>query len=155
MTVTHKRFVIIFTALAMGLATLAWAGPGAGFGRGPGGMRGDPEQRWAMMQERQAARLNLLQESLDLKLEQEPAWQAFEAAQQAHRAVMKDNRASVPATRTVPEHFAERIQFMEQRLTTLKAVASAADDLYAVLTPAQQAVLDTHFAQRGGRRWGP
>lgn len=161
MKVMNKRFAIISTAAALGLASLAWAGPDGdcpGFGGGPGdgpggGMRGAPEQRWDMIQERQEARLNLLKERLNLTDDQQPAWQTFETAQKAQRSLNKGDMEQLEAAQTVPERFAQRIQFMEQRLSSMQTLAKAADDLYTQLSPAQKAVMDTQFAQRGGRHW--
>ena len=71
MNTLHKRFAIILTAAAIGLASFAWAGPGDGYGCGYGGMRGDPEQRRALMQERRAERLDLMRAKLNLTAAQQ------------------------------------------------------------------------------------
>ncbi len=152
---------------AAGLAS-PWGGQGRMMGQGPGdcpmmksGSRwgGDPEQRAALMRERHAERMELLEARLKLKPEQQTAWQAFIAAQTAHHETMwQGRRAMRDRATTAPALFEQRIQGMEQRLASMKTTAQAANDLYATLDAEQKQVMDRFFTDRPGRgmmRGGP
>jgi hypothetical protein len=80
------------------------------------------------------------------------AWQAFVDAQTAHRNTMQSGpwQRQQQAQMNAPEYFNNRVQFMEQRLTSLQNVAKAAGDLYATLTPEQQTVMNDFLASRPG-----
>jgi hypothetical protein len=47
------------------------------------------------------------------------------------------------------------IQFMEDRLAGMKAVAGAANELYKDLSPEQQTIMDDFFASRRFHGGGP
>jgi protein CpxP len=84
------------------------------------------------------AHLSKFKTELKLTAAQEPAWQAFEktvkAQQNAHHGKHDMTEGGDPMQ--------ARIDFMEQRLAGMKAVAKARADLFAVLTPEQKAVAD-------------
>jgi hypothetical protein len=170
---TPRKTLLAITMIAgLGVTAAAVAGPGGGHGRmmgyGPedcpmmrGGHKwgGGPEQRAAMMRERQAERMELLEARLKLQPEQQAAWQAFVAARTAHHdAMWQGRRAMRDRATTAPAHFEQRIQGMEQRLASMKTTAQAANDLYATLDAEQKQVMDRFFTERprrGMMRGGP
>lgn len=155
--------IAMIAGLGVTAASLAstWGGQGRMMGQGPedcpmmkgGRWGGDLEQRAAMMRERHAERMELLEARLKLKPEQQASWQAFIAAQTAHRDTMWQGRRTMrDRPTTAPAHFEQRIQGMEQRLASLKTTAQAANDLYATLDAEQKQVMDRFFTERPGRR---
>lgn len=164
MKTLRKNLLAVAAAAGLGLSAVVVAGPGqgpmwggdcpmmGGGGYGPmmGGPRGaGPGPRHAMMQQYHAERMELLAARLKLKPEQEAAWKSFLAAQDAHhQAKFKARREMRDKDDTALEHFQERVQFMEQNLTDMKAVVKSAGDLYATLDPTQQQVMDQFFTER-------
>lgn len=139
---------LTLAAGTVGAGPWGGGGPGSGGPWGGGGPHGgDPAQRLEMMQQRQAARLDQLRQTLQLRPDQESTWQAFVAAHQAMPPGGHWKAMQQQASGTAPEHFEKRIQFMEERLTNLKTLAKAANNLYAVLDGSQQKAMDTFFNQ--------
>jgi hypothetical protein len=155
----------------LGLTTVAIANPWGGHGPMMGGGMGDcpmmgggpmmghgkwgggPQQRMAMMQRYHAERMELLEARLKLKPEQQATWKAFLAAQDAHHDAMRKNwREMRDKDETALAHFEERVQGMEQNLTSMKAMVKAAGDLYATLDPTQKKVMDDFFTDQPMRR---
>lgn len=172
MKTLRKRLLVAATVAGIGLATIAFAGPGGGPGPMMGGgpdcqMGGGPRgggfgQRHAMMQQYHAERMELLAARLKLKPEQESAWKAFLGAQDARHAAMFKTRQEMRMQdrETALAQFEVRVQIMEQRLAGMKAVTKAAGDLYGVLDPDQKQVMDKFFTERPmwrgrGRGQGP
>ena len=87
-----------------------------------------------------AAHLDALKTELKLTAKQEPAWQAFEKTVRAQMSAHAAGQAKAEGT----DPMQARITHMEQRLAGMKEVQKARTDLYKVLTPEQQAVLDRH-----------
>ena len=167
MKTLRKNLLAAAVVAGLGLSTIALAGPWGGHGpmsgsdmedcpmmgggpkMGYGRMGGDPEQRMAMMQQRHAERMELLEARLKLKHEQQNAWKAFLAAQDArHAETMKIRQEMRDRETTAMAHFEERVQGMEQNLASMKAMAKAAGDLYASLDPTQKKVMDDFFTNR-------
>jgi Spy/CpxP family protein refolding chaperone len=147
-----KRILAGAAALGLGLTSVAalsapwgdcggWGGGNHHRGEGPGG-------RAAFMQQH----LQRLQTYLQLKPEQQDAWKGFVSAMEAnHQAMASGWRSMQQEEANAVERFNKRIQFMEARLKEMKTVAKAADNLYAVLSPAQKAVMDNFFSRPGPR----
>ena len=166
MKTPRKTLLAIAMIAGLGVTAAAvaspWGGHGRMMGQGPedcpmmrGGHKwgGDPEQRAAMMRERHAERMELLEARLKLKPEQQATWQAFVAAQTAHHDAMRQGRRAVrDRETTAPALFEQRIQGMEQRLASMKTTAQAANDLYAALDAEQKQVMDRFFTDRPQRR---
>ena len=171
MKMLRNKLLATAMVAGLGLTTLAFAGQwgghgpmggdpedcpmrdggGPGMGRGP--MGGEPGQRMAMMQQFHAERMELLEARLKLKPDQQNAWKAFLAAQDAHHAEMLKIRQEMrDRETTVMAHFEERVQAMEQRLASLKAMVKAVGNLYAALDPEQKQVMDKFFTDRPMRR---
>ena len=115
---------------AHGFAQGDCKGPGAGtMGYGPhmGAM-----QHGAGPQ----AHLDSLKSELNLKPDQQAAWDAFERAVREQFATMSKAQGQPGAATGDPE---AHIQFMEQRLEGMKAVAKARAELLKTLTPEQKA----------------
>ncbi len=159
MKTLRKRLLVAATVVGIGLTTAAFAGPWGGHGPMMGGgpdcqMGGGPRgggfgQRHAMMQQYHAERMELLAARLKLKPEQESAWKAFLGAQDERRAAMFKNRQEMRNRATTAlAQFEQRVQRMEQRLASMKAMTKAAGDLYAVLDPDQKQVMDKFFTER-------
>lgn len=172
MKTPRKTLLAIAMIAGLGVTAAAVAAPGGGYGRmmGQGSedcpmMRGGhkwgggPEQRAAMMRERHAERMELLEARLKLQPEQQATWQAFVAAQTAHHdAMWQGRRAMRDRETTAPAHFEQRVQRMEQRLASMKSTTQAAGELYAALDPDQKQVMDRFFTERprrGMMRGGP
>lgn len=171
MKTPRKTLLAIAMIAGLGVTAAAVASPWGGHGRmmgyGPedcpmmkgGGRGGDPEQRAALMRERHAERMELLEARLKLKPEQQAAWQAFIAARTAHHETMwQGRRAMRDRATTAPAHFEQRIQGMEQRLASMKTTAQAASELYGTLDAEQKQVMDRFFTdrpRRGMMRGGP
>ena len=116
---------------------------------GGGRMHGGGKQRMEMMQQHHAERMELLEARLKLKPEQQTAWKGFMTAQSAHHATMMEIREEMRDKETTAlAHFEERVQGMEQRLTSMKTVLKAGTDLYAALDPEQKKVMDKFFTDR-------
>jgi hypothetical protein len=164
MNTTHK--FAIASALGIGLmSAVAFSGPGGmgmggcgGYGSGGHhGMMGGGrmQQRAEMMQQRHSERMELLKYRLELTPEQEAAWENFIQAQNNHHESMWQQRpgqGNQQAQASFTDHFDNRIQFMEQRLSGMKEVAQAADDLYTQLDPEQQQTMDDFIANRPGAK---
>ena len=130
-------------------------------GHGPM-MGGGYGQRHAMMQQYRAERMELLEARLKLKPEQEAVWKDFLAAQDAHHAVMFKVRQDMrDQDETALAHFEERVQAMEQNLSSMKGMVKTASSLYAALDANQKQVMDKFFTDRPmmgrgqGRGCGP
>lgn len=68
------------------------------------------------------------------------------------KAVIRSRKGSGESTpQTAPEQMRRRVEFMKQRLSGMEAVAGALDQLYAVLTAEQKAVMDKHFSRMHGK----
>ncbi len=165
MKTTHK--FAIGSALGMGLiSAVALSGPG-GMGMGMSGgcgdygsgghhgmMGGNMQQRAEMMQQRHGERMELLKYRLELTPEQETAWEDFIQAQNAHHETMgqRPQQGDQQGQASFADHLDNRIQFMEQRLSGMKEVAQAADELYTQLNPEQQQIMDDFVANRPGAK---
>jgi len=151
---TKKRLLAGAAALGLSLASVAalsapwgdcggWGGHrhrGMGPGGGPASMQRQTQQ---------------LATYLQLKSDQQGVWKAFAEAMDAHHQAMAGGRDAMRQEgANAVEHFNRRIQFMEARLGEMKTVAQAADNLYAVLSPEQKAVMDQFFDRPGPRGFG-
>lgn len=171
MKTLHKSLLIATAVAGLGLGTAVFAGPwggpgpmggggmddcpmmggGPGMGRGP--MGGGPGHHRAMMQQFHAERMELLEARLKLNPDQQNAWKAFLAAQDAHHAEkMKIRQEMRDRETTAMAHFEERVQAMEQDLASMKTMVKAAGDLYAALDPDQKQVMNNFFTDRPMRR---
>lgn len=116
--------------------------------------RGDRAQKMAMMQERQAARMDqhfdALAERLALRDEQRPAWESFRESVAQGRGARGD-RIARDAAASAPERMQRMEQAAEARLERIRAMRAAGEQLYAVLDDTQRKVLDEHrpFAREG------
>lgn len=125
----------------------AGAGPAAGYGRGygPGAAAANPA---AFVE----GRMNQLKAALDIKPEQQAAWDAFvgKAKERASTTLAMRNAMHTATPQTAEEHLALRANFAKQRAANMEGMSAALKDLYAVLTPNQKAIADQQFAH-GGR----
>ncbi len=163
MKISNKTVLGIVAATGLGLASAAalsapWGGHGDGDCGGRGHHRGhhSAEERAEHMQERMEA----LKSKLGIRAEQEAAWDAFTAAQQAQMAAMAENHKVRKGQReesadvSLPERLDNRTAFMEARMAGMKLVAQTMKDLYAVLDDEQKAIADEFMEHRGRRgRW--
>lgn len=134
------------------------AGPGygMGYGMGPGyGMHGwgmgygmGPQAMFNANAGNVDEGLAALKVELAITAEQEPAWQAFarnaeqqNKNRQAWFAKMRQARTAGSA----PERLEQQTEIMKQRQAELQASAAALKNLYAALTPEQQAIADQSF----------
>lgn len=133
----------------------AGAGPAAGYGRGygPGAAAANPA---AFVE----GRMNQIKAALDIKPEQQTAWNAFVATakERANTALAMRNAMHAATPQTAEEHLALRASFAKQRAANMEGMSAALKDLYAVLTPSQKAIADQQFAHGGrgaGGGYGP
>lgn len=138
-------------AIGVGAVSVGLAQPAPGPGGMPPehGMRMDPAQRQAMMQqhtERMAARLRAV---LQLRADQEPALQALIAAMRppegmgGHRPGMGGmGGMGRPENLTTPQRLDRMSQMMAEHQRRFQAHADAIRRFYAQLTPTQQAAFD-------------
>lgn len=138
----------------------AWAQPGPGFGEspgmmggGPGMMRGDPQQRWEQMQQRHAQRMQELEKQLNLKPDQQAAWQGFIKAHNDWIQSMQTGWQSWRGATNTPDRFDRMVDSMQKNLSKLQDLDQQAHALYKTLDPQQQATLD-RFTARPGRLKG-
>ncbi|MBK8182628.1 MAG: Spy/CpxP family protein refolding chaperone [Candidatus Competibacteraceae bacterium] len=153
----HQKVLAVTAIASLGLAAVAFAGPGGmgdcamgGHGKGHGRMGGNPEQRMAMKQQFHAEQMELLAGRLNLNPAQQEPWKAFLAAQDAHHADKAQMRQAMRDRKetTAPAFFEGRVQGMEQHLASMKTMAKATGDLYATLDPTQKKAMDDFFASR-------
>ena len=152
---TTKQYLGIAaaSAIVIGVTTsvLAHGGFGQGFGGGwgghhgmmggPGGMHGPGGGMGWMMSENPVAyadqQLAGLKNRLGITADQESVWEAYEEAVKAKVAVMLSHRQTMMGSGSVtPE---QRFALHQQGLDQMQTVTIATRDLYAVLTPEQQA----------------
>ena len=159
---TTKRSLVVaaVSALTLGAATGAFArggfGPGwgghhgmmgggrmhAGFG-GPGWMASADPVASAQKQ------LAELETTLAITPEQESAWTAYADAVTNKAALMASHREVMHAGALAPD---QRLAFHQQGLEQMRKVITASDDLYAVLSPEQQAKATGLVGPRFGPR---
>jgi len=143
---TLGKVAIGAAVLSVALAGIAIADSDHGGMRGPGmGMAMQHGAHGGAMRHGQAMEQHLatLKSELKLTSQQEPAWQAFEQTVHSQKAAHEQGRGPAQAgTDSMESHIA----FMEQRLTGMKAVAKARQDLYKVLTPEQKTIADRFFS---------
>lgn len=96
-----------------------------------------PQEMEGGPQARVDARLAALEEGLDLTDEQQPAWRAFEQAIRSRASACKTDAAAAAQADPLQARIAE----LETQLSGMKAVAKAREDLIAVLTPEQKAMM--------------
>jgi len=148
----------------MGPGMMGGYGPGYGMGpgNGPGpgwGMRGygpgygmGPQAMFGGYYGNTDESLAALKTQLGITAKQDAAWQAFvkNAKQQSENrqawfAKMQQARSAGSA----PEFLAQQTEFMKQRQAELEASAAAMKNLYAALSPQQQAIADQSFGGYG------
>lgn len=106
--------------------------------------RADRAEKMSMMKERHAERMSgrfdALAERLQLREDQQPAWQAFRAG------VSDDAQARPQAQRepaaSAPERMQRMEQAMEARLEHVRRMRGLTEDLYAVLDEEQRKLFD-------------
>jgi periplasmic protein CpxP/Spy len=111
------------------------------------------EQRAAWMHDRQEARAKALHAILNLRPDQEAAFQAFQAAMappaREHHEHMDRGAAQAMTTPQRLDRMAER---MAKRETAFRLRADAIKSFYAALSPEQQRAFDAMPMMRGGGR---
>jgi len=126
-------------------------GPRGGFGPGAAGA-------WSGPAANVDARLAAIKAELKITGDQESAWQAYEKKARQQAGSMQSFFAQARAE-TAPERLKQRAEFAKQRAANMEAMSGALKDLYAVLTPEQQAAADRIFggvrlSQNGPRGYG-
>jgi len=144
----------VLAAIGISLAAAAAAGPGGGYGMGmgPGGGKGAACARAGGADV--GTRLETLKSELKLTPQQTGAWDAFEKAVRTQWETKAQARGQFRSIEDPNERMDAHIQFMEQRVEGMKAVAAARKELYDTLTPEQKEAAD-RFWQHGGRGMGP
>jgi len=140
MNTTGKIAFGTIAAISLVVASVAMAhnhGDGHGHGMMGDGMKCDPGAR-------AAERLTTVKEQLNLTAAQTDAWQAFETAvrNQAESMPKRHREHDAMSHNDMSHNMEEHIAFMEQRLTGMKTILKARNELYSVLTPEQKATAD-------------
>ncbi|HUW37157.1 MAG TPA: Spy/CpxP family protein refolding chaperone [Rhodocyclaceae bacterium] len=155
---THK--IAAALVVTLGLTAAAYAFPGGGFGpgfgpctgggpRGPQGYAGNPADfnPTAMIE----GRLAYQKAELNITKAQETAWQAYSTKAREQAGIMLAMRGTMLNTEgSAPDRIAQRTALMKQHLAQAEAMSAALKELYAVLTPEQQAIADRQFGHMGG-----
>lgn len=113
------------------------------------------ERRLAYRLDRIQQDMDLLLRALNLRAEQQSAWQAFVAARRAlasDRPRPQQQRFAPARPLPAPQRIAAHIERMEVRLQAWRHLARALDALYALLDAQQRAVLDLYVAEQARRR---
>lgn len=146
----------VLAAIGLSLAAAAAAQPGGGYGMGmgmgPGDGKGVACARGAKADI--GTRLETLKSELKLTPQQTGAWDAFEKTVRTQWESKAQARGQFRSIEDPNERMDAHVQFMEQRLEGMKAVAAARKELYNTLTPEQKEVADRYFQHRG-RGMGP
>ncbi|MFO1430239.1 MAG: Spy/CpxP family protein refolding chaperone [Candidatus Competibacteraceae bacterium] len=156
---TVKTVLALVASLGIALATAigpAWAQPGPGFGEGPGMMGGGPgmmggdwQQRWERMQQRHTQRMQDLKDQLNLKPEQQAAWQAFIDAHDTWLKSMQSNWQSWKEANTTPKRFEQMVAAAQDNVKNLEKLNETVSVLYNTLDAQQKATLDRFTAKPG------
>lgn len=150
---TQKIALAFITAISVGAMAASYA---TGMGMGPDGgcaMAGMKGKKMANPDQIDS-HLAKMKKDLSISTEQEAAWSAFAQTIKQQRTEMvsamqerMQRAASTQAAKPAPDRVGEHLQFMKQRVAGLEAMASAMNQLYAVLTPKQKEKLDARFGQ--------
>lgn len=122
-------------------------GPRGGFG--PGAARG-----WGGPASGIDARLAAIKAELKITADQESAWQIYEKQARQQAESTQALFAQAPA-QSAPDRLKQRAEFAKQRAANIEAMSGAVKDLYAALTPEQQAVADQFFGGARTGQYGP
>lgn len=152
----HQRLLIGGLLAAAGLAAVAQSGPGAAPADAPQPTAKAPAARTAQdgrermrqkMAERHAQRLSALKAKLQLKPEQEGAWNSFSAAMQP--PARPDHRAEREALAklSTPERVDRMNGLMAQRQEQMRQRGEASKAFYATLDDAQKKIFDQEMVQ--------
>lgn len=104
------------------------------------------ECRQVQMEKFRTMRATKWHDELKITPEQEPAWKAFVQSLPQPRAMKKDKSADTEKM-SAPERVERHLAMMEKRHALMQAHLVALKALYAKLTPEQQTLLNTRFAQ--------
>lgn len=150
--VTSAGFCLTALAQAPSASPQSMSGHGGPMGmqpqhvpgmQGGHGMMNDPK-REAHRAERHQKHLNDMKVFLQLQASQEAAWTTFESVM---KQPMKRHIAAVPADMekiSTPERIDKMMAIKAERDAEIAKRMNATKTFYAVLTPAQQKVFDTH-----------
>lgn len=154
----HARLLALTLVAALGASTLAQAQPAPQPGMaGPGGggwNRGEMRQR---MEAHRAEHIKALHDALNIRPDQESAFQAFAASMTPeHRGERGHDRMdpAADAAMTTPQRLDRMGQMMDRRIADMREDfqrrATATRTLYAALSPDQRRTLDALPDLRGG-----
>ena len=161
----NKRLTILSAAMALGLGlSCATAGhaqdqgpPPPGPGAHDGAHHWDPATMKAHFEARRQARAQELHDALQLRPDQDSAWQAFladtrppEGEAGRHQHMHKDGAAPL----TTPERLDRMAQRMGERQARFQHHADAVKRFYAALDARQQKAFDALADLRGGEHGG-
>jgi hypothetical protein len=145
-----RKLFIPVGALALALSvSMAAAQPGGGGpcgGNGPA--KADVTERWERMQQYRTQRLESLEADLDLRAEQQAAWDRFAETAATMGPPDRQRMRAAMAEGSSPDMLRNRASLMAERAARMSAMAEAAGQLYEVLDEEQRGIMDQHF--RGG-----
>lgn len=98
-----------------------------------------------------------LKADLKITATQETAWQTFitKSKQQAEETRTMREKMQPGANSnaiSAPERMEKNLEMMKQRMAHMEAMSAALKEFYAVLTPEQKTVADTHFSHMTEKR---
>lgn len=156
----RKNIVVVLAALGMaGAAVGVQAQAPAPDGRSGQSMTQEQRQakkaeRHAKMAQQRAERQAKLHDALKLTPAQEPAWNAFVAAQKGERTDrgQRGDRADWKSL-SAPQRMEKMIAMQKERTARMESRLAALNTFYAVLTPEQKKVFDEQAMRgHGGKR---
>ena len=149
--------ILAFAGLAGAVAlsgSAAALAQDAGASPGPAGAYGhrDPGQWQAKMEAHRQQKAQELQAVLQLRPDQEGAFQTFEQATEPSRNAGHRGQRDAMANMTTPQRLDMMLSRMDQRMARLRGRVAATKQFYAALSPQQQRAFDGLMALRGHGR---
>jgi len=111
-------------------------------------------ERRAKMEQHRAERQAKLRDALKLNAQQQPAWDAFVAAQAPQKKGERAGRGdrAAWASLSAPQRMQKGIDLQKQRTARMEQRLAALNSFYAQLTPEQRKTFDAQAQHRKGAR---
>jgi Spy/CpxP family protein refolding chaperone len=156
MNITNLIAALFLTAtlLATGSARAEEPAPKSGdtkFLSRPGAARHAQRHRQKMEE------LEALRKALNLKSDQETAWNDWQAKWRGDRGNLMNKREALANLDALPaiEQMEKKLAFFRERLAKQEERIAATKAFYATLSPEQKQIFDTRFKPWPGRQGGP
>ena len=134
--------LVVVSALALGVATAVFGASGYPGMMGGSGMMGGPGMGMMGTPGDTTKRLDAIKTELGITSVQDGAWKVYEQAVINQSALMNAHHQTM-WNGSMPPASNQRTAMHQQGFATMQQSLKATQDLYQVLTPAQQAKADT------------